>query len=203
MGVRFKAGSVNDPEDKAGLAAMTVRLLDKGTTQRTTLAIADELDFLGAPLEPKQEGRGALLVLGVGQGCRARPRSAGRSVQHARFDAAELERERTQMLSEIHQQRAEPDHVVSQLFRETLYAGHPCISRFLVMPTPCTRSHARMSSLFISASMSLTMRSWSWSVPFRGEHAGAHRALFRSMAGATLGTNGTPQPAPTTGKQAS
>jgi zinc protease len=40
-------GSVNDPEDKAGLAAMTVRLLDKGTTHRTVSAIADELDFLG------------------------------------------------------------------------------------------------------------------------------------------------------------
>jgi zinc protease len=46
-------------------------------------------------------------------------------LQHAHFDAEELERERAQMLSEIHQQRADPDQVVSHLFREALYAGHP------------------------------------------------------------------------------
>jgi predicted Zn-dependent peptidase len=46
-------------------------------------------------------------------------------LQHSRFDAAELEREREQMLSEIHQRRVDPDQVVSEIFRETLYAGHP------------------------------------------------------------------------------
>jgi zinc protease len=126
MSIRLKVGSVNDPEDKAGLAAMTVRLLDKGTTQRTTLAIADELDFLGAPLEARAGGTGSTISFSV----LAKDVEPGLDlladlVQHARFDDAELERERAQMLSEIHQQRAEPDHVVSQLFRETLYAGHP------------------------------------------------------------------------------
>ena len=60
MGIRFKAGSVNDPEDKAGLAAMTVRLLDKGTTQRTTWLLPMSSIFWGRPWRPKQEGRGAL-----------------------------------------------------------------------------------------------------------------------------------------------
>src|SRR5919108_5304987 len=43
ISVRIKAGSVDDPEDKAGLAAMTIGLLDKGTMHRTAAAIADEL----------------------------------------------------------------------------------------------------------------------------------------------------------------
>ena len=122
----FKVGSVNDPEDKAGLAAMTVRLLDKGTTHRTASAIADEIDFLGAHLEAIAGGTGSTISLSV----LAKDVERGLDLladvlQHPRFDAAELERERAQMLSEIHQQRSEPDEVVSQLFRETLYAGHP------------------------------------------------------------------------------
>jgi zinc protease len=126
ISIRLKAGSVNDPEDKAGLAAMTVRLLDKGTTQRTTLAIADELDFLGARLEANAGGTGSTISFTV----LAKDVERGLDLfadllQHSHFDAEELERERAQMLSEIHQQRTEPDEVVSQLFRETLYAGHP------------------------------------------------------------------------------
>src|SRR5262245_59560547 len=42
---RFKVGSAYDPEERAGLADMTTRLLDKGTTTRTASAIAEELDF--------------------------------------------------------------------------------------------------------------------------------------------------------------
>jgi zinc protease len=126
ISVRIKAGSVDDPEDKAGLAAMTVALLDKGTIHRTASAIADELDFLGARLEANAGGTGSTISLTV----LAKDIDRGVALladllQHSHFDAAELERERAQMLSEIHQQQAEPDHVVSQLFRETLYAGHP------------------------------------------------------------------------------
>jgi zinc protease len=126
ISTRFKVGSADDLEDKAGLAAMTVRLLDKGTMQRTTSAIADELDFLGAHLETSAGGTGSTISLSV----LAKDVEHGLDLladllQHPRFDATELERERAQMLSEIHQQRSDPDAVVSQLFRETLYAGHP------------------------------------------------------------------------------
>ena len=126
ISVRLRVGSVDDPEDKAGLAAMTARLLDKGTTRRTATAIADDLDFLGARLEASASATGSTISLAL------LAKDVERSLdlfadllQHSRFDADELERERAQMLSEIHQQRLEPGPVVSQIFRETLYAGHP------------------------------------------------------------------------------
>jgi zinc protease len=126
ISVRVKVGSVDDPEDAAGLATMTGRLLNKGTIHRTTSAIADELDFLGARLEASAGGTGSTISLSV----LAKDVEHGLDLladllQHSRFDATELERERAQMLSEIHQQRSEPDEVVAQLFRETVYAGHP------------------------------------------------------------------------------
>jgi zinc protease len=126
MSVRFKAGSANDPEDGAGLAAMTARLLDKGTTHRSASAIADEIDFLGAQLEATAGGTGSTVALSV----LAKDVERGIDLladilQHPGFDATELERERAQVLSEIHQQRSDPNEMVSRLFRETLYADHP------------------------------------------------------------------------------
>ena len=126
ISARFKVGAVDDPEDKAGLAAMAARLLDKGTTQRPATAIADELDLLGAHLEAGAGGTGSTVSLSL----LAKDVEVGLDlladlVQHSRFDAAELERERAQVLSEIHQQLVDPGYVVSEIFRETLYAGHP------------------------------------------------------------------------------
>jgi zinc protease len=126
ISVRVKVGSVEDPEDKAGLAALTLRLLDKGTTQRPASAIADELDFLGAHLEANTGGTGSTLSLSVlAQDIERGLELFADLLQQARFDPAELERERAQMLSEIQQLRSEPEEVVARLFRDMLYAGHP------------------------------------------------------------------------------
>jgi zinc protease len=65
ISVRFKVGSAYDPEDKAGFAEMTARLLDKGTARRTATAVADELDFLGARLEASADGTGNTLSLSL------------------------------------------------------------------------------------------------------------------------------------------
>jgi zinc protease len=126
LSVRFRVGSAYDPEEKAGLADMTARLLDKGTTRRTATAIAEELDFLGARLEANVGGTGSTVSLSL----LAKDAERGLDLfadllQHARFDAAELERERAQMLSQIQQRRVNPRQVVSETFREVLYAGHP------------------------------------------------------------------------------
>ena len=126
LSVRFKVGSVYEPEEKAGLAEMTARLLDKGTTRRTAAALAEELDSLGARLEANAGGTGSTVSLSL----LAKDVERGLDLfadilQHPRFDAAELERARAQLLSEIQQRRVNPRQVVSEAFRETLYAGHP------------------------------------------------------------------------------
>jgi zinc protease len=126
ISVRVRVGSVYDPEDKAGLADMTARLLDKGTTQRTATAIAEELDFLGARLSANAGGTGSTLSLSLLAKDVERGLDLLADILHdARFEAAEFERERTRMLSEIQQRRVNPRQVVSEVFREQLYAGHP------------------------------------------------------------------------------
>src|SRR5205823_1527004 len=43
-------GSLQDPNNRVGLAQLTAQLLDKGTTTRTEAQIADTVDGLGATL---------------------------------------------------------------------------------------------------------------------------------------------------------
>src|SRR5919109_2920568 len=126
LSVRFKVGSANDPEGKAGLPEMPPRLLDKGPTTRTATAIAEELDFLGARLDASAGGTGSTVSLSL----LAKDIDRGLSLfadilQDSRFDTAELERERTSMLSQIQQRRVNPRQVVSEAFREVLYGEHP------------------------------------------------------------------------------
>jgi zinc protease len=126
ISVRFKVGSVYDPEEKAGLADLTARLIDKGTTKRTATAIAEELDFLGARLDASAGGTGSTVSLSL----LAKDVEPGLALfadilQNSRFEPAELERERTRMLSQIQQRRVNPRQAVSEVFREVLYGDHP------------------------------------------------------------------------------
>lgn len=126
ISLRFKVGSVYDPEEKAGLADMTARLLDKGTAKRPATAIAEELDFLGARLDASAGGTGSTVSLSL----LAKDVERGLDLyadilQGPRFETAEFERERTRMLSQIQQRRVNPRQVVSEGFREVLYADHP------------------------------------------------------------------------------
>jgi zinc protease len=126
ISVRFKVGSVYDPQEKAGLADMTARLLDKGTTQRTATAIAGELDFLGARLEASAGGTGSTVSLSLlAKDIEPGLDLLGDVLQDSRFEPAELERERTQILAQIQQRRVNPRQVVSEVFREALYGEHP------------------------------------------------------------------------------
>src|SRR5919109_1704083 len=95
VNVRIKAGAAHDPEDKAGLADLTARLLNKGTMQRNATDIAGGGDFFGARLEANAGGTGstaslALLAKDVDSGLDL----LADVLQHPRFEAAELERER-------------------------------------------------------------------------------------------------------------
>jgi zinc protease len=126
ISVRVKAGSVHDPENQAGLAALTARLLDKGTAQRTATAIAEEIDFLGARLNADAGGTGSTVSLSL----LAKDIEPGLDLladilRESRFEPAELERERARMLSQIQQRRVNPSQVVAETFRDMLYAGHP------------------------------------------------------------------------------
>lgn len=50
MNMVLQSGAALDPEIKSGIANLTAQMIDEGTTKRTTLQIADDIDFIGANL---------------------------------------------------------------------------------------------------------------------------------------------------------
>ncbi|NUN69227.1 MAG: insulinase family protein [Bacteroidetes bacterium] len=50
MNLVVKAGSVNEPAEKLGLAGMTANMMDEGAAGRSSLELSDEIDFLGAEI---------------------------------------------------------------------------------------------------------------------------------------------------------
>ena len=50
MNLVVKAGSVNESNDKLGLAGMTANMMDEGAAGKTSLELSDEIDFLGADI---------------------------------------------------------------------------------------------------------------------------------------------------------
>jgi zinc protease len=124
--VLVKAGSVYDPEDKAGLAFLTAALLDEGTTSRSAMQIAEEIDFIGASLSALGDSDYTSLSLKVlkkdvkvGLGLLAD------IMTHPTFPPQEVERLRQQVLGGIMADKDEPGIVAGKAFDRLLFGAHP------------------------------------------------------------------------------
>lgn len=127
VNVLIKAGSAMDPADKAGLASMTLAMLDEGAGRRDALQLADAIDFLGARISPSSGYHTSRVALHT-------PLSKLDSalvlladvVLRPTFPATELDRQRKQRLTTLIQWRDEPRSIASVLFNRTLYGTkHP------------------------------------------------------------------------------
>ncbi len=119
-----RVGAGNDPLDKPGLASLTADMLDEGAGSKSALEIADEVDYLGAELtsEAGWDATVAALHVSVRRLERALPILADVVVRPT-FPASELERVRTDRLTELLQWRDEPRAIASVAFARALYGG--------------------------------------------------------------------------------
>ena len=120
------AGGASDPENKPGVASLLARLLDQGTTTRTAEEIADTIDSIGG-------------VITVGAGVDLS--FASSIVMKDSFElgmtlvadiarrpalaAAEIERQRQQMLSGLTVSNDDPGYVAGIVFSRLVYGLHP------------------------------------------------------------------------------
>ena len=122
----IKAGSAQDPPDKAGLANLVASLLDEGTTTRSSKQLAEQIDFIGGSLEvktsedfttasarvlKKDADTGFTLLADV--------------LQHPAFHKQEFERIRNQILGEMASDNDDPGHVAMKAFNQMVFHGHP------------------------------------------------------------------------------
>jgi len=124
--VVVKAGSLQEPKDKAGLANLTASLLPLGTRSRTALEINETIEFVGGTLSASASQDRAIVSLTVLK----RDLDLGLELLsdvllHPAFRKAEIARETRQLKGGIRQKREYPGAVAREAFAATLFGDHP------------------------------------------------------------------------------
>ena len=121
-----KAGSAQDPSDKAGVANLVASLLDEGTTTRSSKHLAEQIDFVGGSLEAKAgedfttaSARVLKKDLDLGFTLLAD------ILVHPAFPRQEFERVRSQILGEMSSDNDDPGTVAMRAFNQLVFHNHP------------------------------------------------------------------------------
>jgi zinc protease len=126
--VDFAAGSMFDPADKSGLAALTRGLLDLGAETRDETAIAEDLADVGAQLGGSADTDRASVSLRTLSA--PEKQAVGLDILRSviaqpRFDAAILEREKERTIAGLKEAMTRPDSIAGKAFWAALYPNHP------------------------------------------------------------------------------
>lgn len=135
-------GTVDNPEDKAGLISFLARMLDEGTENYSHLRIADTIESLGGELNTFSNRELSGLSLGLlSQHLEKGLELASDMLQHPTFPPRRMELEREKVLTQIRSSLDNPQAVASNTFNEVVYQGTP-----LAKPTSGTIESIRSVS---------------------------------------------------------
>ncbi len=121
------AGAAADPPGRSGLASLTASMLDEGAGSRGALEISDEIDILGATIQPsvnRERGELRLMVLS---------RNLDRALDifadillRPRFEPKEWDRVKALTLNDLLQRRVNPTAVARVVTDRAFFGdGHP------------------------------------------------------------------------------
>lgn len=126
--VDFAAGSAHDPADKAGLAAMTLALLETGVEGLDEQHIADRLADTGAQLGSGADNDRTGLTLRTLSSPDERDAAIAllsRLLASPSFPQAALERERARYVAGLRDALTRPGTLAARAFETALYPRHP------------------------------------------------------------------------------
>ncbi len=120
------AGAVDDPPDRAGLAAFTAEMLTRGTAHRTFHEIYEAIESVGASLDI---GAG-YHTTGFGLKALAEDLPAMLEIladvlRNPTFPEEQVEKVRGEILTDLQEREHDTRRMASLRFRETLFQGHP------------------------------------------------------------------------------
>jgi zinc protease len=128
ISVDFPAGSGYDRTDKAGVAAMTNRLLTAGAEGMSEDDIARAMADVGAQLGGRFDSDRAGLSLRALSSARERGQALdvmGRVLRSPSFPPAVLEREKVRLIGALKESDTQPATIASLAFYRLAYPGHP------------------------------------------------------------------------------
>jgi predicted Zn-dependent peptidase len=126
IGVWVDVGTRHEPAAINGVAHVLEHMAFKGTERRCALDIASEIEAVGGHVNAytsREHTAYYAKVLKADVGLAVDILSD--ILQHAAFDATELERERTVILQELGQAQDTPDDIIYDLFQECAYPNQP------------------------------------------------------------------------------
>ncbi len=124
--ILVKAGTLQDPPGKEGLANLTATLLLSGTKKRRAAQIAQELDFLGAKLTAEGGDDFAQLSLTVLKKDLAAGVELFQDILlHPVFAPPEVRRKVAEIQASLHSDEDEPMVVASRTFNRDLFGAFP------------------------------------------------------------------------------
>jgi predicted Zn-dependent peptidase len=122
------AGSLYDPKDAPGLAKFTADMLREGTTHRTSAQLSSEIDELGATLTAQtQFGSTYTQIAASGLAGTAEKllELTADILQNPAFAPEELEKYKKRELSELEQERSDPNFLAEEQMYRALYGNFP------------------------------------------------------------------------------
>jgi zinc protease len=123
----FKTGSDANPSDKPGLANFVAAMLDEGTASRNALQIADEVARLGGNLNTGSSMDATTVsIRSLSKNFPTMLDLMADVALRPSFPAEEVERQRSQRLGQLVQQRENPSQLAAQVMAAALYGTqHP------------------------------------------------------------------------------
>lgn len=127
LNIIVKTGSVNDPENKTSLAGLTLNMLTEGAAGKTSLELADAIDFLGARISANAFVHSATISLHT-------PLSKfddalkimSDIILRPDFPQKELDRKKKDRLTSLMQAHDQPTAIASAAFNQILFGKeHP------------------------------------------------------------------------------
>jgi zinc protease len=122
LGLTIKAGTGVDPAAKFGLASLTADMLDEGAGGKTSLELADAIDFLGAELSASAASDATYVDLHVpvARLADALPLMAD-IVARPTFPEAELKRLREERLASLLEVEDDPEQLIGVAFPRMVF----------------------------------------------------------------------------------
>jgi zinc protease len=121
----LRSGSDTNPLDKPGLASFTADLLDKGTTTRNAIQLAEEVAQIGASLSTgTSRDATTISTSSLSRNFGAALALVADVALRPSFPTEEVERVRATRIADLAQQRGNPVQVVNVVTGKALYGTH-------------------------------------------------------------------------------